>query len=60
MPLERRPLASVVSELRLLSNVVLMFSAVGETICGGSGAGPSWHGTSGVHVSQRIISTERC
>ncbi|KAL4862332.1 hypothetical protein BDV12DRAFT_190493 [Aspergillus spectabilis] len=23
---------------------------VGETICGGSGAGPSWHGTSGVHV----------
>lgn len=24
--------------------------AVGETICGGSGAGPSWHGTSGVHV----------
>ncbi|KAL4806607.1 Hydantoinase B/oxoprolinase-domain-containing protein [Aspergillus unguis] len=23
---------------------------VGETICGGSGAGPSWNGTSGVHV----------
>ncbi|CEN61262.1 Putative 5-oxoprolinase [Aspergillus calidoustus] len=23
---------------------------VGETICGGSGAGPDWHGTSGVHV----------
>ncbi|GFN19198.1 5-oxoprolinase [Aspergillus tubingensis] len=23
---------------------------VGETICGGSGAGPTWHGTSGVHV----------
>ncbi|EXJ94139.1 5-oxoprolinase (ATP-hydrolysing) [Capronia coronata CBS 617.96] len=23
---------------------------VGETICGGSGAGPFWHGTSGVHV----------
>ncbi|KAL2866076.1 Hydantoinase B/oxoprolinase-domain-containing protein [Aspergillus lucknowensis] len=23
---------------------------VGETICGGSGAGPGWHGTSGVHV----------
>jgi 5-oxoprolinase (ATP-hydrolysing) len=23
---------------------------VGETICGGSGAGPNWHGTSGVHV----------
>ncbi|KAL2444306.1 5-oxoprolinase [Exophiala dermatitidis] len=23
---------------------------VGETICGGSGAGPYWHGTSGVHV----------
>lgn len=23
---------------------------VGETICGGSGAGPSWHGTSGVHI----------
>ena len=22
---------------------------VGETICGGSGAGPTWHGTSGVH-----------
>ncbi|PLB46275.1 putative 5-oxoprolinase [Aspergillus steynii IBT 23096] len=22
---------------------------VGETICGGSGAGPSWHGTSAVH-----------
>ncbi|ORY01820.1 5-oxoprolinase [Clohesyomyces aquaticus] len=22
----------------------------GETICGGSGAGPSWHGTSGVHI----------
>lgn len=22
-----------------------------ETICGGSGAGPSWAGTSGVHVS---------
>lgn len=21
-----------------------------ETICGGSGAGPSWHGTSGVHI----------
>ncbi|OOG01129.1 hypothetical protein ASPCADRAFT_126127 [Aspergillus carbonarius ITEM 5010] len=23
---------------------------VGETICGGSGAGSTWHGTSGVHV----------
>ncbi|KAI7389781.1 hydantoinase B/oxoprolinase, partial [Hortaea werneckii] len=23
---------------------------VGETICGGSGAGPGWHGTSGVHI----------
>ncbi|GAM82998.1 hypothetical protein ANO11243_009840 [Dothideomycetidae sp. 11243] len=23
---------------------------VGETICGGSGAGPGWHGVSGVHV----------
>lgn len=23
---------------------------VGETICGGSGAGPTWHGTSGVHI----------
>lgn len=23
---------------------------VGETICGGSGAGPTWNGTSGVHV----------
>lgn len=23
---------------------------VGETICGGSGAGPGWHGESGVHV----------
>ncbi|RAL00325.1 uncharacterized protein BO80DRAFT_465463 [Aspergillus ibericus CBS 121593] len=23
---------------------------VGETICGGSGAGATWHGTSGVHV----------
>lgn len=22
----------------------------GETICGGSGAGPGWHGTSGVHI----------
>lgn len=22
----------------------------GETVCGGSGAGPGWHGTSGVHV----------
>ncbi|KAI9740432.1 MAG: hypothetical protein M1834_005012 [Cirrosporium novae-zelandiae] len=22
---------------------------VGETICGGSGAGPTWHGTSGIH-----------
>jgi 5-oxoprolinase (ATP-hydrolysing) len=22
----------------------------GETICGGSGAGPTWHGTSGVHI----------
>ncbi|KAL4924624.1 Hydantoinase B/oxoprolinase-domain-containing protein [Aspergillus undulatus] len=24
--------------------------SIGETICGGSGAGPNWHGTSGVHV----------
>ncbi|MCJ1306051.1 hypothetical protein MMC08_008869, partial [Hypocenomyce scalaris] len=23
---------------------------VGETICGGSGAGPTWNGTSGVHI----------
>ncbi|KAF2123024.1 Hydantoinase B/oxoprolinase-domain-containing protein [Lophiotrema nucula] len=22
----------------------------GETICGGSGAGPGWHGTSGIHI----------
>lgn len=25
-----------------------------ETICGGSGAGPSWAGTSGVHVSSQV------
>jgi 5-oxoprolinase (ATP-hydrolysing) len=37
-----------------------------ETICGGSGAGPTWHGTSGVHthmINTRITdpeSLERC
>ncbi|KAL4938920.1 hypothetical protein BDV06DRAFT_231453 [Aspergillus oleicola] len=32
------------------SGVAIPGFGVGETICGGSGAGPSWHGTSGVHV----------
>ncbi|KAK4688184.1 5-oxoprolinase (ATP-hydrolyzing), partial [Tremellales sp. Uapishka_1] len=33
----------------------------GETVCGGSGAGPTWKGTSGVHVNMtntRITDTE--
>lgn len=30
----------------------------GETICGGSGAGPGWHGTSGVHV--HMTNTKIC
>lgn len=29
-----------------------------ETICGGSGAGPGWHGTSGIHV--HMTNTKIC
>lgn len=34
---------------------LIVLAPVGETICGGSGAGPSWHGTSGVHVNDLTL-----
>jgi len=52
LPLEMRILGEVLlfTFIKTLIQSNFRFSRYYETVAGGSGAGPTWHGQSGVHV----------